>query len=118
MGPRHCRWLARHLGRALKEERHRHLQDVGNLLQAARTNAVRPLLILLHLLERDPHCIAELRLAHAEHHSAHPHAIGHVFIDYVERLFYHRMNQPVWPRTRQSMPRPFSRAIDIEAAYA
>src|SRR5262249_41402958 len=79
--------------RTLKEERHRHLQDVRYLLQTARTDAVRPLLVLLHLLEREPQCVAEVRLAHAEHQSAHPHAVAHVFVDRVERLFCHRRNE-------------------------
>jgi pilus assembly protein Flp/PilA len=42
-----------------------------DVLQAARANAVRPLLIFLHLLECDAQRVTKLRLAHVEHHSAH-----------------------------------------------
>jgi hypothetical protein len=36
---------------AFEEKRHRHLQDLRDLLQSARANAVGALLVLLHLLE-------------------------------------------------------------------
>ena len=59
------------------------------MLQAARANAIRSLLIFLHLLERDAEGIAKLRLVHTEHHSAHAHPAAHVLVDRVERLLYH-----------------------------
>ena len=48
--------------RAFKEERHGDLQDMREVLQAARAHTVRSLLVFLHLLEREPEPIGELRL--------------------------------------------------------
>src|ERR1700676_3628955 len=59
------------------------------MLQAARADAVRSLLIFLHLLERDAERLAQRRLAHAEHHAAHAHPAAHVLVDWVEGLFGH-----------------------------
>src|SRR5262249_8844907 len=39
------------VGRTLEEERYRNLQNVGDLMQAARSDAVSALLVFLHLLE-------------------------------------------------------------------
>ena len=59
------------------------------MLQAARANAIRSLLIFLHLLERDAECIAKSRLAHAKHHSTRSHPAAHVLVDRVEGLLCH-----------------------------
>jgi len=75
--------LPRQVRRAFEKERHRDLEDIRNVLQAARANAVRSLLIFLHLLEREPKPVAELLLAHSEHHPAHPDPAAHVFVDKV-----------------------------------
>ena len=40
----------------LKEKRHRHLEDLGNLLEPACSDPVRALLIFLNLLERETAC--------------------------------------------------------------
>src|SRR5262249_31926447 len=72
------RWHAR---RAFEEERHWDLQDMRDLLQAARANAVLSVLIFLHLLEREPEPVAERLLAHSKHHPAHPDTAAHVPID-------------------------------------
>src|SRR5262249_41304233 len=56
---------------------------MGDVLQAARPHTVRSLLVFLHLLERDTEPVAECRLAHSEHHPAHPDAAAHVFVDRV-----------------------------------
>ena len=44
--------------RTLEEEWDRHLQDMANLLQAARADPVGSLLVFLDLLEGDPESIA------------------------------------------------------------
>jgi hypothetical protein len=59
------------------------------VLQAARADAVRSLLIFLHLLECEPERIAELLLGHSENHPAHPDTAAHMLIDKVEGLIDH-----------------------------
>ena len=83
--------LPRHVRRAFEEERHRHLQDVRDLLQPARADAVRALLVLLHLLEGEAERVAELFLTHAEHHAAHTHACAHVLVGRIGRLLRHHV---------------------------
>ena len=43
--------MARHIRRAFEEERHRYLQDIGDLLQPAGADTVGALLVFLNLLE-------------------------------------------------------------------
>ena len=74
------------IGRAFEEECDRDLQDVGDLLQPARADAIGALLVFLHLLKCKPERIAELLLAHAEHHAAHAHAAADVLVDRVRGL--------------------------------
>ena len=76
-------------GRAFEEERHRNLQDVGDLLQPAGADAVGAFFVFLHLLEGQTERVAELFLAHAEHHSPHPYAAADVLVDGVRGLFRH-----------------------------
>src|SRR5262245_4919791 len=59
--------------RALEEERYWHLQNVGDLLQPARSDAVGALLVFLHLPEGETEAIGQLLLAHCKHHAAHAH---------------------------------------------
>ena len=59
------------------------------MLQTARADAVLSALIFLHLLEREPEAIAELLLAHSEHHPARADTAAHVFIDGAGGLFDH-----------------------------
>ena len=47
---------------AVVEERHGHIERIGDLLQTRRANAVDALLVLLDLLEADAELFAELRL--------------------------------------------------------
>jgi len=75
------RGLPRYVGRAFEEERHRDLQDMRDVLQAARAHTVRSLLVFLDLLERDPEPIAELLLGHSEHQPAHPDPAAYVLVD-------------------------------------
>jgi hypothetical protein len=62
---------------------------VRNLLQPARADAVRALLVLLYLLESHAKSIPELLLAHRKHHSTHAHAIAHMRINWIWRLLGH-----------------------------
>ena len=72
-----------HVGRALEEERYWSLQNVGDLLQPARSDAVSALLVFLHLLEREAERIAQFSLAHCKHHAAHAHPAADVLVDWV-----------------------------------
>src|SRR4051812_25933622 len=75
--------------RALEEERHRNLQDMRDVLQTARTDAVGALLVFLHLLEGDLERLAKLLLAHAEHLATHPQSAAHMLVDRVGELLGH-----------------------------
>src|SRR2546425_12089188 len=75
--------------RSLEEERHRHLQDVRDVLQAARADAVSALLVLLHLLERKAKRVPELLLAHAEDPPAHTHPAANVLVNWIRNLLGH-----------------------------
>src|SRR6516165_11693301 len=72
------------VGRTLEEERYWNLQNVGDLLQPARSDAVSALLVFLHLLEGDAERIAELLLAHCKHQAAHAYPAADVLIDGVK----------------------------------
>jgi hypothetical protein len=67
--------------RAFEEERHRDLQDVGDLLQPARADAARALLVFLDLVKRQAKCVAEFRLAQCQYHPAHAHPGADVLVD-------------------------------------
>ena len=56
--------------RLLEKELHRHIENLRDLEQAARADAVHALLVFLHLLKSEAHALAEPLLAHAEKHSA------------------------------------------------
>src|SRR5439155_7794687 len=74
----------------LEKKRHRNLQDVRNLLQPAGADPVRALLVFLDLLEREAKPIAELLLAHAQHHATHAHTAPDMLVDGVGSLLgYH-----------------------------
>src|SRR5215470_10047948 len=89
---------ARYRRGALEEECHRYLENVRNLLQAAGTDAVGSLLVFLNLLKCQPEGVAELFLAHAQHHATHPHTTTHVFIDGVWGLLGHHNDLLCSPR--------------------
>src|SRR5262249_6436744 len=82
-----CLGLAWQVRRAFEEERHRDLQYMRDVLQAARAHTVRSLLVFLHLLEREPESIAELFLTHSEHHPTHSDPAAYVFVDRIGGLF-------------------------------
>jgi hypothetical protein len=86
VGRRGCVFVGRpvQVGRTLEEERYWNLQNVGDLLQPARSNAVGALLVFLHLLEGEAERIAKLLLAHCKHQAAHAHPTADVLIDWVK----------------------------------
>jgi hypothetical protein len=45
-----------------------------NLMQSARPDAIRALLVFLHLLERETERFRQFLLAHAKHLPPHPHS--------------------------------------------
>ncbi len=51
------------------------------MLQPARADAVRALLVFLDLLKRQAKCVAEIRLAHCQYHPAHAHPAADVLVD-------------------------------------
>jgi hypothetical protein len=63
-----------------EEERHRNLQDLGDVLQAARADAVHAILVFLHLLKTDTEPIAERRLTHVQHDPAHTYPAANMLV--------------------------------------
>ena len=102
--------LPRRVRRAVEEERHRHLQDVRDLLQAARADPVRALLVFLHLLKGQAERVAELLLTHAEHHPTHTHPRAHVLVRRIGRLLRHHV--------RTQLLRPSVLFVDAVIAHS
>jgi hypothetical protein len=67
-------------GCALKEKRNRHPQNLGDVLQAARTEAVRPFLVFLNLLKGNPEGVSELSLAHIEDEPSHAYTAADMLV--------------------------------------
>src|SRR5215471_618672 len=63
--------VRRHL---VEEVRHRHIENLGELVEPARTDAVGAALVLLNLLEGEPDGCSQLLLAHAEQRATLTHA--------------------------------------------
>jgi hypothetical protein len=82
-------WRSRRRRRAFEEERYWHLQDLRDVMEAARADPICTLLVFLYLLECQAKGIPELRLAHAEHHPAHAHTSAHVLVSRVGDLLRH-----------------------------
>ena len=51
------------------------------MMQPARTNRVRPLLVFLNLLKCNSQGVAEFRLAHIKHGPPHADAVADVLVD-------------------------------------
>src|SRR5262249_52818729 len=86
----------RHAGnnrRTIEEERHRNLENVRNLLQPARADAIGALFVFLHLLKSQAKSIAELFLTHRQHHATHAHAATDMLIDRIWRLLGHHLTR-------------------------
>ena len=60
------RTVAADMRRFLEEELHRHIEDLRDLEQPARADAVHALLVFLNLLKGESHALAESLLTHAE----------------------------------------------------
>ena len=75
------------VGRALEEECHRYLQDVGDLLQPTGSDAVGALFVFLDLLKSETERIAKLFLTHGEHHATHAHPAADMLVDWIRGLF-------------------------------
>src|SRR5476651_2843117 len=89
---------------ALEEERHRHLQDVCNLLKSTCSHPVSALLVFLYLLKGQTNGIRELLLAHAKHQSAHPNPTANMLIGGVRNLLGHCTTCTVFSYFDFSMP--------------
>src|SRR5713101_3769236 len=73
--------------RSLEEKLNGDLENMRDLLQAARPDPIGALLVFLDLLTCEVERIAELFLAHCKHHPAHAHAAPHVLVDRVGGFF-------------------------------
>ena len=60
-----------------------HAEDARNLLQPARADAVRALLVLLHLLKGEAQRVAQALLAHPDEHPAHADPAANMLVDWV-----------------------------------
>src|SRR6516225_6036557 len=74
-------------GRAFKEKSDRDLENVRNLLKTTRADPVGALLVFLNLLESQTERVAELLLAHSQHHPAHANPASDMLVGWVGRLF-------------------------------
>src|SRR3989338_1016667 len=59
------------------------------LVEAARADTVRTLLVFLNLLERQPEGLAQLLLTHADKHALHADPAAHMHIDGIRRFSCH-----------------------------
>jgi len=74
-------------GRPFEKEGWRNVERPRDLLQPARPDPIRALLVFLHLLKGQAERISELFLAHAEHDTAHAHPTTDMPVDRVRNLF-------------------------------
>ena len=71
LGAAHTRWTVRHLlGHLVEEERYRHVENLGELKKPACADPIGASLVLLNLLEGDPHGLPKCCLAHAQQRAA------------------------------------------------
>src|SRR5438477_13202370 len=75
--------------RTLEEECNGDLQDLRDVLESARADAVGALLVLLDLLECQAERVAEGCLTHRKHHPPHANAGADVLVDRVGALLGH-----------------------------
>jgi hypothetical protein len=68
-----------------EEKRDRHVQSLGNVRQAARTNAIDPSFVLMYLLERDAEFIRKLCQRHPARHTPGADASPDILITRVGR---------------------------------
>src|SRR5262245_10439803 len=88
---------------------------MGHLLQPARPDAVRALLVFLYLLEAEAECGTQLLLAHCKHLAAHPHTPADMLVDGVRgHLSRQTVSEPPWLTARyMSKNRPDAGTFDI-----
>ena len=74
-----------------EEELHRHIEDLRDLEQPARADAVHALLVFLNLLEGQSHAFAKSLLAHAKQHTAQSHPASDMLVNRVRLLACHSL---------------------------
>jgi hypothetical protein len=67
------------------------LEKLRDLLQPARADPIRALLVFLNLLEGQSEGLAELFLAETEKHAAQPNATANMPVDVIGRLFHSKL---------------------------
>jgi hypothetical protein len=72
----------------LEEERNLHLKDLGNMPQAAGTDAIGTLLVFLNLLECQAKGVGNIGLTHIEHEPAHAQAAADVLVYRIEECLW------------------------------
>jgi S-adenosylmethionine synthetase len=77
----------------LEKELHGDVEDLRDLEQTARADAVHALLVFLYLLKRQPHALAEALLTHAKQHSAQTYPASDMCIDRVRLLACHSLTR-------------------------
>src|SRR3569623_420579 len=75
---------------AFEQEGNRHLQNIGDLMQAARADAVGAFFVFLDLLKGQTASIAEFLLAQSQHDTTHPHVAANILVDRIWRFRRHR----------------------------
>jgi hypothetical protein len=78
------------VGQALEEEGYRHAKDLAQLLQAARADTVRTLLVFLNLLKCQPKRVCDFFLALVEHKAPHTQAPANMRIGRMDPVHDHR----------------------------
>src|ERR1041385_7369406 len=101
------------IGCPFQEKGDRDLKNVRNLLQPTGTDPVRALFVFLNLLKSQAERIAELLLAHSQHHPAHADPASDMLVGRVWRLFCKRSHGASPPFS--SMPID-SKSVTIETA--
>src|SRR6476620_2155890 len=82
----------------VEEILHGDTEDLRHVIEPARADPIRSLLVFLYLLKGDAEQFAQLLLAHADQQPAHPHAISDMAVDKVWIAFCH-FTQTVCPRS-------------------
>src|SRR5262249_32211759 len=78
---------------AVVEERHGHVERVGDLLQTRSADAVDALLVLLHLLEAHAELVAELRLRDLLFDTPQPDALAKFNVGFAGTALLHSLSR-------------------------
>src|SRR4029453_5751293 len=76
---------------AVVEERHGHIERIGDLLQTRRANAIDALLVLLDLLEADAELLAEFRLRDLLFDSPQPDTLAKFDVGLARATLFHSL---------------------------